>query len=75
MTARRTICPPAERPKTLDAQPMGSTFYALRTSLGDWTSGPSSEWAVDSGCLRVGAKKTTTQSTAGIPGQTARDGR
>lgn len=75
MSACRTICPPAERPKTLDAQPMGKTFYALRSSLGDWMSGPSSEWASDSGCLRVGSKRAATQSTAGIPAPIASDGR
>ncbi len=52
-------CPPAPRPATVDAQPMGSTFYALRTSLGDWTSGPESEWASDAGCLRVRGSNTT----------------
>ncbi len=50
---RRTLCPPAARPKTLDAQPIGEAFYAQRESLGDWTTGPTSEWATDAGCLRV----------------------
>jgi hypothetical protein len=52
--ARRvTRCPPAAPPLSLDAQPTGEPFYALRTSLGDWSTGPTSEWVAGEGCLRV----------------------
>lgn len=55
---KRVICPPAPRPVTLDAQPndRARPFYALRRSLGDWTTGPTSEWMKDDGCLWVTAK-------------------
>lgn len=49
---RRTMCPPGPRWSSLDAQPTGETFYALRSSLGDWSTGYESEWTSDSGCLR-----------------------
>ena len=51
-TPRVTLCPPGPRPLSIDAQPVGVAFWALRSSLGDWSTGPSSEWVVDGGCLR-----------------------